>query len=299
MPRFRANFTDNHLAALVVVWRLINATSQAVAISQNMPERRDYWKRYLNDLAEEGWLVSKLIHSTARTGKAGRKLGTLYALTKEGAAVVAETIGIDPEEVFFPRNGIHASSPFQFPHRAEFIEVLALFLGYQKASQGRFEVLDLVPYYRHEGSNRLGTGKAAASVQVAGEFKTRTIVPDALMRFCVGDVIRLAAIEYHRETDTRGIIEQLRKHAAAIEQGLFSAMFKQGAANHVLSIHANADKLRNVRERIEAGEFPNFSRYAAGFHFAAVHDLVDLGPQNAFYSIQTKQISGIFTPQEN
>lgn len=294
MSRFRVNFTDNHLAALLDVWRLINATSQAVAYSQNMPERRDYWKRYLNDLASEKWLVSKLIHSTSRTGKVGRKLGTFYALSKDGAAVIAETMGLELEEVYFPRSGIHASSPFQFPHRAEFIETLGLFLGHQKASEGRFEVLDLMPYYRHEGANRLGTGKAATSVRVAGDFKTSTIVPDALLRFRVGDVVRLAAIEYHRETDTRGIIEQLRKHGEAIEQGLFSAMFKQDAANHVLSIHANSDKLRNVRERIEAGEFPGFSRYAAGFHFAATEDLLQRGIGNAFFCIPDKQPSTIF-----
>jgi hypothetical protein len=259
-----------------------------------MPERRDYWKRYLNDLANEKWLVSKLIHSTSRTGKVGRKLGTFYALSKDGAAVIAETMGMELEEVYFPRSGIHASSPFQFPHRAEFIETLGLFLGHQKASAGRFEVLDLVPYYRHEGANRLGTGKAATSVRVAGDFKIATIVPDALLRFRVGDVVRLAAIEYHRETDTRGIIEQLRKHGAAIEQGLFSAMFKQEAANHVLSIHANPDKLRNVRERIEAGEFPGFSRYAPGFHFAATEDLLQRGIENAFFGIPDKQPSTIF-----
>jgi hypothetical protein len=294
MPRFRANFTDNHLAALLAVWRLINATAQAVAYSQNMPDRRDYWKRYLNDLADERWLVSKLIHSTSRTGKVGRKLGTFYALSKDGANVIAETLGLELERVYFPRSGIHASSPFQFPHRAEFIEVLGLFLGHQKASEGRFEVLDLVPYYRHEGANRLGTGKAATSVRVSGDFKTAVIVPDAVMRFRVDDVVRLAAIEYHRETDTRAIIEQLRKHGAAIEQGLFSAMFEHEAANHVLSIHANADKLRNVRERIEAGEFPGFNRYEAGFHFSTVEDLSQRGIQSAFFRIPNKSHSLIF-----
>ena len=289
MPKFRKNFTDNHLEALKAVWRLVNATAQAIAYSQNMPKSRDYWRAYLNDMRDEGWLTAKQIFTTARTGKNGRNLGTLYALTKEGAAIIAETLGIEIEDVFYPRAGIYASSPFQFPHRAEFIELLAVFLGHQKKSEGRFEVLDLMPYYRHEGSNRLGTGHAATRVQVIGDFKTGALVPDALMRFRVGDTVRLTAIEFHRETDTRGIIEQLRKHAAAIERGAFTAMYDHRAANHVLSIHANADKLRNVRERIASGEFPDFERYASGYHFTTVADLFERGLEDAFFTLKREK----------
>jgi hypothetical protein len=285
MPRFRANFTDNHLAALRAVSRLINATSQAVAYSQNMRERRDYWKRYLNDLAEEGWLVSKMIHSTARTGKSGRKLGTLYALTKEGADVLAEAFGIERESVFVPRGGIHATSPFQYPHRAECIELLACFLGHEKASGGDFEVLEIHPYFRQEGANRLGTGKAVTTVQVQGNFKSPTLVPDAIIRFRVGDIVRLAAVELHRSTDTLAIIEQLRKHAAAIDAGLFSRAFDHPHANHVLSVHSDAAKLRNVRLRIQGGEFENFARYEAGYHFAAFADVIERGIEGEFWGL--------------
>ena len=118
------------------VWRLVNATAQAIAYSQNMPKSRDYWRAYLNDMRDEGWLTAKQIFTTARTGKNGRSLGTLYALTKEGAAIIAETLGLEIEDVFYPRAGIYASSPFQFPHRAEFIELLAIFLGHQKKRSG-------------------------------------------------------------------------------------------------------------------------------------------------------------------
>ena len=290
MPKFRKNFTDNHLEALKAVWRLVNATAQAIAYSQNMPKSRDYWRAYLNDMRDEGWLTAKQIFTTARTGKNGRNLGTLYALTKEGAAIIAETLGLEIEDVFYPRSGIYASSPFQFPHRAEFIELLAVFLGHQKKSEGRFEVLDLMPYYRHEGSNRLGTGHAATRVRVVGDFKSAAIVPDALMRFNSHGTLRLTAIEFHRETDTRGIIEQLKKHAAAIEQRAFTTMYDHQSANHVLSIHANADKLRHVRERIEKGdEFPDFGRYAAGFHFTTVSDLFERGLADAFYTLKREQ----------
>jgi hypothetical protein len=246
-------------------------------------------------MRDEGWLVGKSIAATARTGKHGKNLGTLYALTKEGAAVIADTLGVDESSVFYPHSGIHATSPFLFPHRAEFIELLAIFLGYQKSSNGGFEILDLVPYYRHEGANRLGTGKALARVQVAGNFTTPILIPDAIMRFRAGDTIRLVAIEFHRETDARAIIEQLRKHAAAIEQGLFCAMFDYAATNHVLSVHVHADKLKRVRERIEGGEFPDFERYAMGYHFASMAAIYEIGINESFYNLGKKKTT-IFNP---
>jgi hypothetical protein len=60
-------------------------------------------------------------------------------------------------------------------------------------------------------------------------------------------------------------------------------MFGQQPANHVLSVYDDSRRLRNVRERIEAGEFPNFSRYSAGFHFASLDDVFNLGVDKAFF----------------
>lgn len=300
MPRrFRANITDNHLAALLAVWRLTNATAQAVAIAQHMPHKvgADYWKRYLNDLHAEGWVVSKTLQATSRSGSGGRKLGTLYALTRQGAETIAEHRGEDMEAIFYPKGGIYASSPFMWPHRAEFIELMARFLGHEKASiqpdgVPTFEVLDLIPYFRHEGSNRSGAGKALTAVEVPGAWKSARLIPDAVMRFRVGDVVRLAVIELHRETDTRAIIEQLRKHAAAIDAGLFSTMFNHPSPNHVLSIHADVDKLRRVRECIEAGELPSFERYAAGFHFSTLAGIEAPGLLDAFWHL-TREPSNV------
>nr|AFN66351.1 hypothetical protein pM02_c5_09 [uncultured bacterium] len=289
MKRLRANFSQNHLFALLAVWKLINATSDAIAKSQNMPLRRNYWKRYLNDLHMDGFLVSKLIHYTSPSGKGTQKLGEFFALSAKGAEVIAETLGTDPENVFFPHGGIQSKSPFQFPHRALLIQLLAMFLGHQKANPEAFEVLDLLPEYRYIGANRLGNGQKATRVTVSGDFKENALIPDGIIRFRAGETVRLATVEFHRETDTGRIIEQLRKHASAIDQGLFSGMFDQQPANHVLSVYDDSRRLRNVRDRIEAGEFPNFSRYSAGFHFASLDDVFNLGVDKAFYQLTGKK----------
>jgi hypothetical protein len=56
-----------------------------------------------------------------------------------------------------------------------------------------------------------------------------------------------------------------------------------------LSVYDDSRRLRNVRERIEAGEFPNFSRYSAGFHFASLDDVFNLGVDKAFYQLTGKK----------
>jgi hypothetical protein len=293
MKRLRANFTQNHLYALLTVWRLINANSDAIAKSQNMPLRRNYWKRYLNDLRMDGYLVSKMIHYTSRSGKGVQKLGEFFALSAKGAELVADTFNTAPESVFFPHGGIQSKSPFQFPHRAALIQLLAMFLAHEKNNPEGFEVLDLVPEYRTIGANRLGTGHKATRVTVATPTGNEYIIPDALIRFRVGDTVRIAAVEFHRETNTTRIMHQLTNHARAVKQGLFSGMFNSGPANHVLSVYDDAAKLRNVTERLRAGEVDGFEGYAAGFHFATLDDVFNLGVDKAFYQIAGKQ-SGIF-----
>jgi hypothetical protein len=293
MKRLRVNFSQNHLFALVAVWRLINATSDAIAKSQNMPERRNYWKRYLNDLHGDDLLVSKMIHYTSQSGKGTQKLGEFFALNQKGAETIAEALEIDPETVFYPHGGIQSKSPFQFPHRAKLVQLLGTFLGFEKASGGNFELLDLVPEYRYIGSNRLGTGQKATRVNLTSDYGDSPIIPDGIIRFRAGDTVRLATVEFHRETDTRRIIEQLQKHALAIDQKVFSNMFNHAPANHVLSVYADSAKLKNVRERILEGEFKDFNKYSAGFHFASLDDIFTMGLDKAFYQM-TGQQSNIF-----
>jgi hypothetical protein len=285
MKRFRVGFTDNHLSALLIVWRLINATADSVAKSQNMPKLANYWKKYLNDLHSEGLIIGKLIHSTSRTGKGGRRLGEFFALTEKGAETIAETLNIAPETVFFPLGGIQSKSPFQFPHRAMLIQLFSMFLGHEKSSEGRFKVLDLVPEYRYIGSNRLGTGRKATRVTVEGE----SIIPDGIIRFSAGEKIRLATVEFHRETDTKRIIEQLRKHALATDKKCFSEMFNHPHSNYVLSVYEDPQKLKNVQERIKAGEFPNFEKYALGYHFASLDNILNFGIDKAFFGINGEE----------
>lgn len=300
---FRVNFTPNHLAALHIVARLSNATAQAVAHALANSTKK-YWRGYLSDLVRDKYLTSKVIYATALHGKSGRKIGTLYALTARGAGVLASELDQDPETIYFPEGGITANSPFQFPHRAAFLELMAAFLRLEKESQTETEtqekgdqrptiqILDLIPYFRVEGTNRFGTGKAMGAVELPAidpEHKKVSLIPDAVLRVRVGEKIRLIAIELHKETDTKKIIKQLEQHAKAIELGLFSSKYDHKTANFVISIHEHEDRLKQVIQRIRNGEIERFERYNQGFLFGTLESVLNGGIQENLYHLDGKK----------
>ena len=118
------------------------------------------------------------------------------------------------------------------------------------------------------------------------------------MRFRLDDKIRLCAVELHRTTDAGAVIDQLKKHASAIEDGIFSSAFHHATANHVLSIHTDHNRLRNVVDRIRKGEFADFDRYEAGYHFASFTDMVEKGIHEAFYGVSGEKRK-LFTPMQS
>lgn len=301
MPKpFRVNFTSNHLLVLEIVAQLFNATAQAVAHAIGTSDRK-YWRGYLNDLVRSNYITCKTIYSTALHGKSGRKIGTLYALTQHGAEILKEETGKE-EPFYYPEKGITASSPFQFPHRATFLELMAEFIRLEKASQPQvlpngdklptLEILEMIPYFRIEGTNRFGTGKPLVAVTLPSlnpDQKPQNIIPDAILKIRIGEKIRLIAVEMHRNTDTKKIIKQLEQHAKAIELGLFSSKYSHKTANFVLSIHTDEDRLKQVIQRIRTGEIERFERYSQGFLFGTLESVLNGGIQGNLYHLDGKK----------
>lgn len=301
MPKpFRVNFTPNHLAVLEIVARLTNATAQAVAHAIGTSERK-YWRGYLNDLVRCNYMSCKTIYSTALHGKSGRKVGTLYALTEKGAEILQEETG-NEGGFYFPEKGITANSPFQFPHRATFLELMADFLRLEKTSHRQtlpngdeipsIEILEMTPYFRIEGTNRFGTGKPLVSVTLPSlepDQKPQNIIPDAMLKIRIGEKIRLIAVEMHRDTDTKKIIKQLEQHTKAMEYGLFSSKYQHSTANFLFSIHQNEDRLKQVISRIRAGEIERFDRYKNGVMFGTLDSVLKDGIENSLYHLDGKK----------
>lgn len=279
MKRYRINTTETHLKALFVVARLVNCTPKALAMAFDSPSEMHY-RGYLNDLALDGMLYKKSIYGVAQSGKAGMRLGTLYALTKKGAELLQESELMDGD-IYYYKEGIRANSPTQTIHRIQLIHINAMLLKME--TQGKLTVLDIIPYFQKQGAIVLGTSKASATVTTS----QGDIIPDSLVRVQIGEKVRTVAIELHRTTQTTRILEQLNKHTEAIEDGLFSAFFGGSHASFVCSVHEQVNTLKNTIERIR--EIDDFQRYNKGFHFTSLDDLFAKGFEGAFYHANTEK----------
>jgi len=290
----RKHFTENHIHALRVVELLVNATPQSVAFSYGSMTKSgaNYWRRYLNDLLARELVICKPIVTTGlnRNGvKTGQRCGSLFALTKKGVECLAENTEKPAEALHFPRGGITSGSPLMYPHRASLLDVLGLIIGLEK-SLPDFEVIEVFPYFRHENTSiQNKTGFAVGRVEVAqdtGEpYKSPVLIPDAIVKVRVGERERLVVIELHRQTSVQGVVEALRKHAQAIETGVFNQKFNIPGVNFVLSIHTDQDKLKNTVKHIRGGDFPDFERYTEGFNFATVEELIVNGVTASLYQL--------------
>lgn len=292
----RKSIALNHIHALRVVALMVNATAKSVAYANgNMTKYGGgYWRKYLNDLVRDGFLVVKNIYMTNvqsdKTPNVGRRCGSLFALTQKGAELLGEHTG---ETVYYPKGGITSQSPIMYPHRAYLLDVLGLLVGLEKTIPD-FEVLEIYPYFRHEHSTRENrTGYAVARVEVAQDnvhpYKTPVLIPDAVVKIRVGERVRLLVIELHRQTSVSGIIEALRKHSQAIESRLFTDKFNVQGNNFVLSIHSDQEKLKNTIKAIRGGDFENFERYVDGFIFGVLGEMIEQGVYNALYHLNEQK----------
>lgn len=279
MKRYRKNLTENHIKALFVVSRLVNATVKAVCTAFDSTTENHY-RGYLNDLALDGFLYKKTIYGLSQAGKNGVNLGTLYALTQKGAELLQESEMVEGE-IYHYKNGIRAKSPIQAMHRIQLIHILALLL--QAEARGNMRVLDIVPYFHKRGALVLGESKATTTTQT----ESGLIVPDALIRLEVGGKVRVIVLELHRATPTTRILSQLAKHTEAIESGEFSRYFGENCLSFVCSIHEQESTLKNTIQR--RNEIADFERFMKGFHFTLFDDLFLKGFENAFYMANGEQ----------
>ena len=291
MPRpFRTNFAPAHMACVLSLARMGNATNSALHYATGIGQADGkYVGRYMTDLVARGFVEKKVFTVSSRDASNrlhGTRGGNLYALTEKGAIFCGKEQGLEPGAIYFPTGGIQAESEFLFLHRKAMLEFFGCLLRLERMAPETFEIEEIIPDFRGQGSNRLGQGGRMVSVLLP-ESKG-VLKPDAILRFQACGKGRLVAIEIHRQTSAKEIIKQLQRHAIAVRLGLFSERFGHPTTNFVLSVHNDASKLKNVLERIRGGkEFPEFFEYGYmnGYHFSTLEEVIEKGVERAFYHL--------------
>lgn len=198
-------------------------------------------------------LRGNLLQVKAFTGQViSERAGHIYALTNHGAAVAAELLGTDTDDIIYPKGGIKFKSDYE--HRLSYIE-FCIHMNKWASERIERDILHMSHYYDETGSNRLGTIARSVNSFPHPKDNTRTLTPDGLFFLHTGTKRRALAMELHRTTDTGRVVEKLLLLAHLTQSGVISKHLKHDAANFVLSVSQTPRAGELVRQRImeEAG----------------------------------------------
>lgn len=93
-------------------------------------------------------------------------------------------------------------------------------------------------------------------------------VPDGVCLFEHGEKRQLLAIEIHTRNKTYGILQQLQKHMAALEESALSSTYRHDKANFVLSVFEEIGTMRATIKALRQTE--HFGNFLPLFQFATI-----------------------------
>lgn len=167
----------------------------------------------------------------------------MYYLTRKGADLVAEIDGLDPNELRYTplRGGIvkasdSADHEYQlvranFPHKEAYVSALIALERYVSRTDYR------VAAFRHDYDRKNG----GTSLELAG----KRFRPDGIAFLeptLPSSPTYVYAIELHRHSDRKKIVDQLRRHAAAYKAGSMAKRFGTAGPYFVLSLYTNENR---------------------------------------------------------
>lgn len=152
------------------------------------------------------------------------KLESFFYLLPKAKSLLIER-GWDKGQIKMP---VGRSSFFSkdYYHRKGTIDIQ---IGvYQKAAQDGNEVLFFHTYYDKVGSARNSDLKALTSVSYGEE---QYLIADAIFMLKKGDVLDLYAVEYHRGTDSKRMLNTIEQYGRVLAEGKLS--IKHGLKKNV------------------------------------------------------------------
>lgn len=175
------------------------------------------------------------------------KLENVYYLTKYGQKVLCEAFDMAEDEIKMP---LGTSSLFykDYNHRKNTIDCqIALFRSMENTV---FEVEFFDTYFDKVGNNRKdGNLQAKNRIDLSGE---NYIIPDGVFVLRSGDHRFLYLLEMYDGRDTKRVMEQVRKHAAAIGLGSPSIKYGIQKSHRILCIFEHESNKKAVLERMQA-----------------------------------------------
>ena len=248
------------LVALATYQYLTPSQMERLGVGKSRDTIRDYTLRRLQRVRPA------LINSQDFGMIPGKgRLEVVYFLPDSGAAIVAEQWRCDISELIYPRHGVgYQNDYFHRRYHVDFHIALRQWIE----QQGDAELEFFQSYYSKTKGRKIRPVnqlmfKPDPSLPL---HYRKTIEPDGIFRYSVGERSFLCALEIHKKHDTKYITEQLDRHMTALDQSLLAERFDHSTDNLVLSVHESLGSFKGVQKRLI--EMPEFERFLPFFHFS-------------------------------
>lgn len=186
----------------------------------------------------------------------------LHYLTRKGAAIVAESEGIELESVKYPKS-TNTLVKNDFLHRIATIDLMIAFderidkMGYEKLF---FDVyFDMVGSQRKQAESAL---KSKTRIQLDDR---QFIDPDGIFAFEDGNGVRLFVLEVANGHDSKRVLEQIRRNLIASYKGLVGDKYGIAQTATLLVVFDRPELLKGTMQRVVSDEqlkwFEGVERY--------------------------------------
>lgn len=187
------------------------------------------------------------------------RLSKIYCLSQNGAYVLAESLGVDIQEVPYPKKGVQFANDYF--HRKICIDFQINFRNWIKQTDS-----ELVLYDNYFGKVRGGNSYTSQTAVVLENGLK--LIADSIALFDQ----RLFALEVHNTRQTAKIIRQLENHLIAMREKAISTKYKHPKNCPVLSVFTHKGTMEATKKRLLQKD-PAFLKFKGGFLFNSLENI--------------------------
>ena len=191
--------------------------------------------------------------------KVGR-LSKIYCLSRHGAALLAESWGVDVREVPYPKYGVQFANDYF--HRVICVDFHIAFRNWIEDTDG-----EVFLYDNYFGKVRAQDGYTSQTAVVLKNGLK--VIPDSVAMF---NDNRMFALEVHNSKQTAKIIRQLENHLTAIQERAISVKYNHPRLCPVLSLFTYKGTMEATKKRL-LEQRPELIDLKKGFLFNTLDDV--------------------------
>lgn len=191
-----------------------------------------------------------------------KRLPRIQFLTQHGVEILKEAHQGALSDFYYPKGKVQFTRDYH--HRVETIDCAIAFDLWAQETEQEIDLLEF--YFQHDGSQRGKSPKSISKVEV--QLPEQTLVADIVLRINMQDgESRLFVLELNRQPKAERLVEEIKQHVKAIDQGLYDKKYSHPFSHRVLSVFKHPKTMQSVIEELSQDEV-FLAEYQENFLFA-------------------------------